>query len=73
MPDNILAGITRAFYSDSVALKNIQLRRAYDEIKRLRERLGPRGLEVVMIGDTGHYVSKDVKKEIESLRRTLLT
>jgi hypothetical protein len=38
------------------------------EINRLRERLGPRGLEVVMIGERGHYVSAAVKAEIESLR-----
>lgn len=41
--------------------------------EKLRERLGPRGLEVVMIGDAGHYVSEAVKAEIESLRRQLAT
>lgn len=40
---------------------------------KLRERLGPRGLEVVMIGDAGHYVSELVKAEIESLRVQLST
>jgi hypothetical protein len=41
--------------------------------KKLRERLGPRGLEVVLIGDIGHYVNKAVKAEIESLRLHLST
>ena len=39
-----------------------------DEIERLRERLGPRGLEVVMIDGAGHYVNEKVKAEIERLR-----
>lgn len=34
------------------------------EIERLRERIGPRGLEVVMIDGTGHYVSEAVAKEL---------
>lgn len=38
------------------------------EIKRLRERLGPRGLEVVFIDGAGHYVNEKVKAEIERLR-----
>lgn len=38
------------------------------EIGRLRERLGPRGLEVVMIDGAGHYVNEKVKAEIERLR-----
>lgn len=38
------------------------------EVERLRERLGPRGLEVVMIGDTGHYVNEAIKTEINGLR-----
>lgn len=38
------------------------------EVERLRERLGPRGLEVVMIGDTGHYVNETIKAEIDGLR-----
>lgn len=42
--------------------------RACDEIARLRERLGPRGLEVVMIDGIGHYVNAKVKAEIERLR-----
>lgn len=41
---------------------------AAEEIRRLRERLGPRGIEVVMIDDTGHYVNEKVKAEIERLR-----
>lgn len=39
-----------------------------EEIKRLRERLGPRGLEVVFIDDVGHYVNEKIKAEIERLR-----
>lgn len=39
-----------------------------NEIERLRERLGPRGLEVVMIDGRGHYVNEAVKAEIERLR-----
>lgn len=38
------------------------------EIKRLRDRLGPRGLEVVEIDGAGHYVNEKVKAEIERLR-----
>jgi phosphopantetheine adenylyltransferase len=41
---------------------------AADEIERLRERLGPRGLEVVMIDGAGHYVNEKVKAEVERLR-----
>jgi uncharacterized protein YoxC len=41
--------------------------------EKLRERLGPHGLEVVMIGDSGHYVNQAVRAEIESLRRQLDT
>lgn len=40
---------------------------AADEIDRLRERLGPRGLEVVNINGAGHYVSEAVKAEIDHL------
>jgi hypothetical protein len=46
----------------------IWLREAADEIERLRERLGPRGLEVIMIDGAGHYVNEKVKAEIERLR-----
>lgn len=42
---------------------------AADEIERLRERLGPRGLEVVLIDGRGHYVNEAVKAEIERLRQ----
>ncbi len=38
------------------------------EITRLRERLGPVGLEVVEIDGAGHYVNAKVKAEIERLR-----
>lgn len=38
------------------------------ERDRLRERLGPRGLEVVVIEGRGHYVNQAVKSEIERLR-----
>lgn len=38
------------------------------ENRMLRERLGPRGLEVVMIDGRGHYVNEAVKAEIERLR-----
>lgn len=38
------------------------------EIERLRERLGPRGLEVIEIDGAGHYVNEKVKAEIERLR-----
>lgn len=41
---------------------------AADEIERLRQRLGPRGLEVVEIDGAGHYVNAKVKAEIERLR-----
>ena len=41
---------------------------AADEIERLRERLGPVGLEVVEIDSSGHYVNVKVKAEIERLR-----
>ena len=39
-----------------------------EELRMLRERLGPRGLEVVFIGDVGHYVNEKIKAEIERLR-----
>ena len=39
-----------------------------DELRMLRERLGPRGLEVVQIEGRGHYVNEAVKAEIEKLR-----
>lgn len=39
-----------------------------EELRMLRERLGPRGLEVVMIDGAGHYVNEKVKAEIERLR-----
>jgi aspartate/glutamate racemase len=39
------------------------------ENAKLLERLGPRGLEVVIIGNTGHYVSSAVKAEIDRLRQ----
>ena len=42
---------------------------AADEIERLRERLGPRGLEVVQIDGAGHYVNVKVKTEIERLQK----
>lgn len=42
-----------------------------DEIKHLRERIGPRGLEVVMIDGAGHYVNEKVKAEIDTLRSAL--
>jgi hypothetical protein len=48
-----------------------QLLEARAEIKRLRERLGPLGLEVVMINGAGHYVNKKVKAEIERLRAVI--
>lgn len=41
------------------------------ELLMLRERLGPRGLEVVMINGGGHYVNEAVKAEIERLRDLL--
>lgn len=39
-----------------------------EELRMLRERLGPRGLEVVGIDGIGHYVNEKVKAEIERLR-----
>jgi multidrug efflux pump subunit AcrB len=45
---------------------------AADELDRLYKRLGPQGLEVVMIGDTGHYVNEAVKAEIERLRAAIV-
>lgn len=41
---------------------------AESEINRLRERLGPRGLEVIIIDGAGHYVSQKVKAEFDRLR-----
>lgn len=41
------------------------------ENQRLRDRLGPRGLEVVFINGSGHYVNEDVKAEIDRLRDLL--
>ena len=38
------------------------------ELARLRKRVGPRGLEVVMIDGVGHYVSEAVAKELARLR-----
>ena len=38
------------------------------ELERVRERVGQRGLEVVMIGKVGHYVSTAVKEELERVR-----
>lgn len=42
-----------------------------EENRRLRERLGPRGLEVVEIDGAGHYVNEKVKAEIEVLRHAI--
>lgn len=42
-----------------------------EELRMLRERLGPCGLEVVMIDGAGHYVNEKVKAEIEKLRHAL--
>lgn len=39
-----------------------------EELRMLRERLGPRGLEVVVINGAGHYVNEKVKAEIDRLR-----
>jgi hypothetical protein len=39
------------------------------EAARLRNRVGDRGLEVVMIDGVGHYVSEVVRGEIERLKR----
>ena len=44
---------------------------ALAEIKRLKDRLGPRGLEVVVINGVGHYANTAVKAEIERLRGVL--
>lgn len=44
---------------------------ASDEERRLRERLGPRGLEVVTINGNAHYVNEAVKAEIERMRGVL--
>lgn len=44
---------------------------AAEEIRRLRERLGPRGLEVVEIDGAGHYVNEKVKAEIARLRSVI--
>lgn len=42
-----------------------------EELRMLRERLGPRGLEVVSINGSEHYVNEAVKAEIEHLRDLL--
>lgn len=39
-----------------------------EELRMLRERLGPRGLEVIEIDGRGHYVNEAVKAEIVKLR-----
>lgn len=39
-----------------------------DELRMLRERLGPHGLEVIEINGRGHYVNEAVKAEIVKLR-----
>ena len=41
------------------------------ELERVRERVGQRGLEVVMIGKVGHYVSTAVKEELERVKQAL--
>ena len=48
------------------------LRAKDEEIARLTERLGPRGLEVVMIDGSGHYVSEKVAATIRRLEETLV-
>lgn len=48
-----------------------QVVKLWEENCALRERLGPRGLEVVEINDTGHYVNEKVRAEIERLRSQL--
>lgn len=48
-----------------------ELAAANAELVKLRERLGPRGLVVVEIGEAGHYVSVKVAAEIERLRAEL--
>jgi uncharacterized protein YoxC len=50
-----------------------RVRELLEDNEKLRQRLGPLGLEVVMIGDAGHYVNEAVKAEIESLRGQLET
>lgn len=42
------------------------------ELERVSERVGPQGLEVVMIGEVGHYVSTAVKEELERVRGELV-
>ncbi len=44
-----------------------------EELRMLRERLGPQGLEVVMIDGRGHYVNEVVKREIDRLRADIPT
>ncbi|WP_130228895.1 Lar family restriction alleviation protein [Bradyrhizobium sp. Leo121] len=44
------------------------LQEIMEENRKLRERLGPRGLEVIEIGGAGHYVNEKVKAEIVILR-----
>jgi len=46
----------------------VENRRLREKNERLLERLGPRGLEVIMISGAGHYVNEKVKAEIERLR-----
>ena len=45
-----------------------QLGNVLRKYEALEERLGPRGLEVVMIDGAGHYVNEKIKAEIERLR-----
>ena len=52
-----------------VVLRRVEQLKA--ENTRLTERLGPRGLEVVMVGDTGHYVNVKIKARIEQLEAAL--
>lgn len=53
--------------------QDVRLADLQAELERVRERVGQRGLEVVMIGKVGHYVSTAVKEELERVRGELAT
>ena len=57
--------------ADEIIRLTADLAAAKAEVAKLRERLGPRGLVVVEIGEAGHYVAQKVADEIERLRADL--
>ena len=67
----IILGLAKSVLPKALALEAgdpAQAAPERGELEMLRERLGPRGLEVVEIDGAGHYVNEKVKAEIERLR-----